>query len=55
MFVSLGRKVIFAVAVVFLIAGGLFAYFAHQTGYMMLEKGAQTKAHGVAEFGKAIL
>jgi signal transduction histidine kinase len=41
--------------IVFLIAGGLFTYFAHKTGYMMLEKGAQAKAHGVAEFGKVIL
>lgn len=55
MFASLGKKVIFAVAAVFLIAGGTFTYFAHKTGYLMLEKGARAKAHGIAEFGKVIL
>ncbi len=44
-----------SVSIVFLFAGGLFMYFAHQTGYTMLEKQAQAKGHGVIEFGKAIL
>ena len=55
LFPSLGKKIAFAVSIVFLTAGGAFVYFAHNTGYTMLEKGAQAKAHGVAEFGKAIL
>jgi signal transduction histidine kinase len=54
-FSSLGNKIALAVVVTFLIFGSSFVYFAHRTGYSMLERGAQTKAHGVAEFGKAIL
>jgi signal transduction histidine kinase len=55
LFPSLGKKTAFAFIIVFFVAGGSFVYFAHRTGYTMLEKGAQTQAHGVAEFGKAIL
>ena len=55
LFPSLGKKVAFAVVLVFLTAGGAFVYLAHQTGYTMLQKQARAKAHGVAEFGKAIL
>ncbi len=55
LFPSLGKKIAFAVVLVFLIAGGAFVYFAHQTGYTMLQKQTRAKAHGVAEFGKAIL
>ncbi len=54
-FSSLGNKIALAVVVTFLTFGGAFVYFAHRTGYSMLEHGAQSKAHGVAEFGKAIL
>ena len=55
LFPSLGKKVAFAFIITFFVAGSTFVYFAHQTGYIMLEKGAQTKAHSIAEFGKAIL
>jgi signal transduction histidine kinase len=55
LFTSLTAKIAVAMSVVFLIAGGSFAFFANYTGYRMLEKGAQTQAHVVAEFGKAIL
>lgn len=40
---------------VFLLAGGGFVYFAHYTGFKMLERSSQSQAHGVAEFSKAIL
>lgn len=55
LFPSLTAKIIVAMCVVFLIAASLFAFFASLTGNRMLEKGAQAQAHGVAEFGKAIL
>jgi len=55
LFPSLGKKIAFAVSIVFFIAGGAFVYFAHRTGYSMLEKGAQAKAHGVVEFGRSII
>jgi len=55
LFPSLGKKIAFAVILVFLIVGGVFVYIAHQTGYTMLRKQAQSKAVGVAEFGKSIL
>ena len=55
LFPSLGKKVAFAFIITFFVAGSTFVYFAHQTGFIMLQKGAQTKAHSIAEFGKAFL
>lgn len=52
---TLTAKIILAMLVVFLIAGSSFVFFAKDSGYRMLEKGANTHAHGVAEFGKAVL
>lgn len=40
---------------VFILAGGGFVYFAHYTGYRMLERGSQSQAHGVAELSKTLL
>ncbi|MDI6767276.1 MAG: ATP-binding protein [Bacteroidota bacterium] len=55
LFPSLGKKIALAVILVFLVVGSVFVYFARQTGYAMLRKQAQAKAHGIAEFGKSIL
>lgn len=55
LFPTLGKKIVAAVTFVLLIAGGSFAFYAHRTGYAILEQHARAKARGVAEFGKAIL
>jgi signal transduction histidine kinase len=55
LFPSLTAKIAVAMLFVFLLAGGGFVYFAHYTGYKMLERGSQSQAHGVAEFSKALL
>ena len=48
MFPSLAKKVALAVVAVILLSGGTFLYFAHRTGYMILEGQAQLKAQGIA-------
>lgn len=53
-FSTLRKKIALALIVVSLIAGGAFMYFAHKTGYTMLEKDSQAKAHSIARFGKAL-
>lgn len=55
LFPTLGRKIAIVVAIVFAVAGSAFVLFAHKTGYSMLEKQGRAKAHGVVDFGKAIL
>ncbi|MFQ5797595.1 MAG: nitrogen regulation protein NR(II) [Bacteroidota bacterium] len=55
LFPGLRMKVAGTVALVLLLAAGSFAFFAHRTGYRILQKQAQAKAHGIAEFGQAIL
>lgn len=55
LFSTLARKITFAVVLVLGVAGSAFVFFAHTTGTDMLRKQAQAKAHGIAEFGKAIL
>ncbi len=52
---GLGRKVAVIVVIALLFFSLCFAFFAHVTGYKMLEKQAQAKADGIAEFGKGIL
>ena len=52
---GLGRKVAVIVVSALLFFSVCFAFFAHVTGYKMLEKQAQAKADGIAEFGKGIL
>jgi signal transduction histidine kinase len=47
MFPSLGAKIAVAVVAVLLVAGGTFVYFAHLTGYSMLEQQAAMKSHGI--------
>ncbi len=54
-FPSLGRKIALALILVSLVAGGMFVYFAHRTGYTMLEHQAHAKARGVAKMLTAIL
>jgi signal transduction histidine kinase len=51
---SLRKKIAFALIVASILTSGAFMYFAHKTGYSMLEKDAQSKAHGVARIGKAL-
>lgn len=55
LFPTLGRKMSAAVALPLLVVGGLFLYFAHKADFEMLQEHAHAKAHGVAEFGRAIL
>ncbi|MCL5028515.1 MAG: ATP-binding protein [Bacteroidetes bacterium] len=52
---GLGKKVAVIVLGALLIFSVCFALLAHITGYRMLEKQAQAKAGGIAEFGKGIL
>ncbi len=52
---GLGRKVVIIVLGALLFFSVCFALFAQLTGYRMLEKQAQAKADGIAEFGKGIL
>ena len=52
---GLGRKVTVIVLCALLFFSVCFALFASITGYRMLEKQAQAKADGIAEFGKGIL
>jgi signal transduction histidine kinase len=55
LFPSLGKKVAIAVIIGSLIAWGSFVFFAQQTGYSILEKEAQAKAHGIAALVDGIL
>jgi signal transduction histidine kinase len=48
MFPSLAKKVALAVVGVILLFGGTFLFFAHRTGYSILEGQAQLKAQGIA-------
>lgn len=52
---GLGRKVAVIVVSALLFFSVCFVLFAHITGYKMLERQAQAKADGIAEFGKGIL
>lgn len=54
-FPSLGKKIAVAVILVSVVAGGMFVYFAHRTGYTMLEHQAHAKARGVATILTGIL
>jgi signal transduction histidine kinase len=53
-FPSLRKKIAFALIAASILTSGAFMYFAHKTGYSMLEKDAQAKAHSTARFGKAL-
>lgn len=52
---SIGKKIILGVIVVFLVGGSIFIYYAHKTGYRLLEESARHTAHNVAIFSKTIL
>lgn len=52
---SIGKKIILGVIVVFLVGGSIFVYYAHKTGYRLLEESARHMAHNVAIFSKTIL
>jgi signal transduction histidine kinase len=52
---TLGKKIIAAVMLTLFAAASVFVFFAHRTGYALLEEQAQVQAHEVTEFGKSIL
>jgi hypothetical protein len=52
---SLAKKLALLITGFFLLAGSALVYFDDRSGYAMLEEQTQAKAHGVVEFGKAIL
>lgn len=55
LFPSLGKKVAVAVISGLVIAWGIFVFFAQRTGYEILEKESQAKAHAIAELSEGIL
>jgi signal transduction histidine kinase len=52
---SLNSKLALAVLSVILVGGGTFMYYAHQTGYRMLERQAYVRADGIADLLKAMI
>jgi signal transduction histidine kinase len=55
MFPSLAKKIALAVVAVILLCGGSFLYFAHRTGFSILEEQAEVKASGIAAFVREYL
>lgn len=55
LFPSIGKKIALAIIGVSLIAGSLFVYFAHNTGYSFLELDARMKAHDMATMFKGMI
>jgi signal transduction histidine kinase len=54
-FPSVGKKIAVAIIGVSLLAGGLFVFYAHKTGYQMMDQHTQAKAHGISSLIKNIL
>ncbi len=55
LFPTIGRKIAAVVILVLCIAGGLFVYFAKNSGTTILNQEMQTKAHGVGNLVNAII
>lgn len=52
---SIGRKMLAAVAVALIVAGGSFAWFAYRTGTGMLAEYGQDKAYTLAQYGRGVV
>jgi len=52
---SLGKKIAAGVTLVLLVAGGAFVFFAHRTGYTMLEEQAKLQANSISSLVKDIV
>lgn len=52
---TLGTKVLIAVAATLIVAGSVFVYFAHRTGYSMLEDQSRLKARSMAGVLRGVL
>jgi signal transduction histidine kinase len=55
LFPSIGKKVAAAVVLVLFVAGGLFVYFAQQSGHNILDQEMRTKAQGIGNLMNGIL
>ena len=54
-FSSVGRKMIAAVAIALIVAGGSFAFFAYRTGTEMLNEYGRDKAYTLAQYGRGVV
>ncbi len=55
LFPTLRWKIGLAIVIVLLIADGGFLFFAHRTGFSMLEEQSQLKAHGITDVMKSVV
>ncbi|HLB01418.1 MAG TPA: hypothetical protein VJO14_08530, partial [Bacteroidota bacterium] len=54
-FSTVGRKMLAAMAMALILAGGSFAFFAYRTGTEMLNEYGRDKAFTLAQYGRGVV